>query len=78
MCDVIIREFKKISKHTIAKAMWDKHEVTYEGTNQVKEVRISMLIHEYVIFKMEKGEKVEQMFERLFVTINDLYECYHS
>ena len=53
--------------------MWDKLEIMYEGTNQIKEIRINMLVHGYVIFKMEEGERVKQMFERLFVIINDLH-----
>ena len=59
MCAVTPGEFERISKYTAVKATWDKLEVMYEYTNQVKETRISMLVHEYKIFKMEEGEKVE-------------------
>ena len=45
-----LRRFKKISKCSTVKAMWDKHEVMYDGINQVKEIRISMLVHEYKNF----------------------------
>ena len=73
LCAIILGEFNKISKCTITKAMWDKLEVTYECTNQVKETKIRMLVHRYEIFKMEEGERVEQMFERLFVIVNGLH-----
>ena len=43
-------EFKKTSKCIIVKVMWDKLDVMYEGTKQVKEIRINMLVHEYEIF----------------------------
>ena len=32
-----------------------------------------MLVHEYETFKMEEGERVEQIFERLYVIVNDLH-----
>ena len=73
MCVVTFGEFRKISKCITTKAMWEKFEVTYEGTNQVKETRINILVHEYENFKIEKGERVEQMFERLLVIVNDLH-----
>ena len=44
-----------------------------KGINQVKETRVRMLIHEYEIFKMEDGEEVEQMFERLFAIVNNFH-----
>ena len=73
LCVVTHGEFKKISKCTIAKAIWDKLKVMYESTNQVKETRISMLVYEYENFKMEKGKIVEQIFERLAMIVNDLH-----
>ena len=36
MCTITLSEFKKISKCITDKAMWDKLEVTYEGTIQTK------------------------------------------
>ncbi|XP_070040982.1 uncharacterized protein [Nicotiana tomentosiformis] len=35
-------EYEKISSCNIAKEMWDKQEVTYEGTRKVKETRINV------------------------------------
>ena len=32
-----------------------------------------MLVYEYETFKMEEGERVKQMFERLVVIVNDLH-----
>ncbi|GAV58014.1 UBN2 domain-containing protein, partial [Cephalotus follicularis] len=40
-------EFNRISSCVSAKETWDRLEVTYEGTNQVKEAKINMLVHEY-------------------------------
>ncbi|GAV72618.1 UBN2 domain-containing protein, partial [Cephalotus follicularis] len=36
--------------------------VTYEGTNQVKEDRVSMLVHEYKMFIMHENEDIKTMF----------------
>ena len=53
--------------------MCDKLNEMYEGINQVKEIRTSMIVHEYEIFKIEEGERAEQMFERLFFIVNGLH-----
>nr|XP_009619215.1 uncharacterized protein LOC104111260 [Nicotiana tomentosiformis] len=42
--------------------MWDKLEVTYEGTSKVKETPINMLVHDYELFQMKEGESIEEMF----------------
>jgi len=52
--------------------MWDKLEVTYEGTTKVKEARISSLVNEYELFKMVEDENVEAMFSRFSKIICEL------
>ncbi|GAV79113.1 UBN2 domain-containing protein, partial [Cephalotus follicularis] len=47
-------------------------EVTFEGTNQVKESKISMLAHEYELFIMHDNESISDMFTRFTTTINSL------
>jgi hypothetical protein len=49
-CALDANEFNRISACESAREMWDKLEVTYEGTIQVKESKISRLIHEYELF----------------------------
>ncbi|GAV91193.1 UBN2 domain-containing protein, partial [Cephalotus follicularis] len=46
--------------------------VTYEGTNQVKEAKISMLVHEYEMFTMNENEDIKSMFSRFTNIINAL------
>ena len=55
-CAVNPDGFRKISRCQTAKQMWDKLEVTYEGTSQVKEAKIDMLVHEYELFNMRDDE----------------------
>ncbi|GAV58341.1 UBN2 domain-containing protein, partial [Cephalotus follicularis] len=71
-CVVGPNEFNRISSCDSAKQMWDLLEVTYEGTNQVKESEISMLVHEYELFIMHDHESISDMFTRFTTIINSL------
>ncbi|GAV68786.1 LOW QUALITY PROTEIN: UBN2 domain-containing protein, partial [Cephalotus follicularis] len=51
--------------------MRDLLEVTYEGTNQVKE-KISMLVREYELFLMHDNECISDMFTRYTTIVNSL------
>ncbi|GAV87999.1 UBN2 domain-containing protein, partial [Cephalotus follicularis] len=71
-CAVRPNEFNRISSCDTAKEMWDLLEVTYEGTNQVKESKISMLVHEYELFFMHDNECISDMFTRFTTIVNSL------
>ncbi|GAV81203.1 UBN2 domain-containing protein, partial [Cephalotus follicularis] len=71
-CAVGPNEFNRISSCDSAKEMWDLLEITYEGTNQVKESKISMLVHEYELFVMHENECISDMFSRFTTIINSL------
>ncbi|GAV62566.1 UBN2 domain-containing protein, partial [Cephalotus follicularis] len=71
-CAVGPNEFNRISSCESAKEMWDLLEVTYEGTNQVKESKISMLVHEYELFMMHNDECKSGMFTRFTTITNSL------
>ncbi|XP_057971446.1 uncharacterized protein LOC131160121 [Malania oleifera] len=45
-----------------AKEMWEKLQVTYEGTSQVKKSKIYMLVKEYEMFKMKESDSITFMF----------------
>ncbi|VFQ89733.1 unnamed protein product [Cuscuta campestris] len=64
-CGVNADDYRKISRCETAKQMWEKLEVTYEGTAQVREAKIDHLTHEYELFSMKENEKIEEMFERM-------------
>ncbi|VFQ97365.1 unnamed protein product [Cuscuta campestris] len=72
-CAVNPDDYQKISCCTTAKEMWDKLEVTYEGTDQVREAKIDFLTQEYELFRMKEGEKIDDMFDRFSKIINDLH-----
>ncbi|XP_070046876.1 uncharacterized protein [Nicotiana tomentosiformis] len=65
-------EYEKISSCDTTKEMWDKLEVTYEGTSKVKETHINILVHDYELFQMKEGESIEEMFARFSKIISDL------
>nr|XP_009771363.1 PREDICTED: uncharacterized protein LOC104221912 [Nicotiana sylvestris] len=64
-------EYEKISSCDTTKEMWDKIEVTYKGTNKVKETHINMLVPDEV-FQMKEGKSIEEMFSRFSKIISDL------
>ncbi|GAV71319.1 UBN2 domain-containing protein [Cephalotus follicularis] len=65
-------DFNRISSCIFAKEIWDRLEVTYEGTNQVKEAKNSMLVQEYEMFTMNETEDIKSMFCRFINIINAL------
>jgi hypothetical protein len=71
-CALDPNEFNRVSSCDSTKEIWDKLEVTYEGTNQVKESKMSMLVHEYELFVMKKDENISQMSTRFTNIINCL------
>ncbi|GAV79654.1 UBN2 domain-containing protein, partial [Cephalotus follicularis] len=72
ICAINSSEFNRVSSCISAKKMWDRLEVTYEGTNQVKDAKISMLVHEYELFQMNEDEDIKSMFTRFTNIINAL------
>ena len=47
-------------------------EVTHEGTSQVKESKINLLVHKYEIFKMKKYESISDIFSKFTNIVNAL------
>ena len=71
-CALDPNEFNRVSGCNLAKEIWDNLEVTYEGTNQVKESKMSMLVHEYELFVMKKDENISEMSTRFTNIVNCL------
>ncbi|GAV69299.1 LOW QUALITY PROTEIN: zf-CCHC domain-containing protein/UBN2 domain-containing protein, partial [Cephalotus follicularis] len=73
ICAINSTDFNRVSSCISAKEMWDRLEVTYEGTNQVKEAKISTLVHEYEMFTMKENEDIKSMFTRFTNITNALH-----
>ena len=63
---------KKVQQCKTAPEIWQTLEITYEGTSQVKENKISLMVHKYELFKMEKEETIQEIFDRFNDIINGL------
>ncbi|XP_028082490.1 uncharacterized protein LOC114283818 [Camellia sinensis] len=71
-CALDATEFNKICTCTTTKEIWDKLVVTHEETTQVKESRMSLLVHNYEFFKMKPDENISQMLTRFTDIIDSL------
>ncbi|GAV65756.1 UBN2 domain-containing protein [Cephalotus follicularis] len=72
ICAINSREFNRASSCNSAKEMWDRLEVTYEGTKQVKDAKISKLVHNSELFSMNEDEDIKSMITRFTNIINAL------
>ncbi|RYR53126.1 hypothetical protein Ahy_A06g028079 isoform B [Arachis hypogaea] len=71
-CALNEHDYMKISTCETAKEIWDKLQITYEGTDQVKESKVFMLVHEWENFKMKDEESIEEALEKLSKIFNNL------
>ncbi|VFQ66088.1 unnamed protein product [Cuscuta campestris] len=71
-CAVNPDDYRKISRFKTASEMWTKLEVTYEGTSQVKDAKVDLLLHEYELFSMKANESIDSYFEIFSNIINNL------
>ncbi|CAL1413172.1 unnamed protein product [Linum trigynum] len=65
-------EADKVEHYESAREIWTSLESTYEGTSNIKETRIDLLVHEYECFEMASGERIHEMYSRFTVLINKL------
>ncbi|KAH9658168.1 hypothetical protein KPL70_023385 [Citrus sinensis] len=71
-CALDKKEFHRVSSYESAQEIWNKLEVVYEGTNQVKESKISRYTRQYELFQMEQNENVYSMYTRFTDIVNTL------
>ena len=55
-----------------AKDIWEALQVAHEGTNQVKQSRIELLMRKYELFEMGDHETVMDMYTRFTHITNEL------
>jgi len=71
-CALTKEEFNRVSTATSAHQIWHTLQVTHEGTNKVKESKISVLVHRFELFKMEENETISEMVTRFTDITNTL------
>ena len=65
-------KYNRIRQYKTAKEVWRILEITHEGTNQVKDSKVRILLKEYEMFKMKPNESIVEMFTRFIDVVNGL------
>ena len=71
-CALNKEEFNRVSMARSANQIWQILQVTHEGTNKVKESKISILFHRFELFKMMENETILEMVTRFTDITNSL------
>ena len=71
-CTLNKEEFNRVSTTKSANQIWQILPVTHEGTNKVKESKISVLIHRFKLFQMKENETITEMVTRFTDITNSL------
>jgi gag-polypeptide of LTR copia-type/Zinc knuckle len=71
-CAIHPKEFSRVSSCKSAKEMWDKLQLIYEGTSEVRETKASILVSDYESFRMKDEESISEMFARFMIIVNGL------
>ncbi|XP_016690667.1 uncharacterized protein [Gossypium hirsutum] len=71
-CALGLNEYSRVSLCSNAKEIWDKLEVTHEGTIQVKKSKVGILTLNYEMFKKKLKKGIKTMFFRFTIIINEL------
>jgi len=65
-------EFNRVSTARSANQIWQILQVTHEGTNKVKESKISVRVHRFELYKMKEHETISEMITRFTDITNSL------
>ncbi|MQL69235.1 hypothetical protein Taro_001524 [Colocasia esculenta] len=71
-CAIHPKEYSRVSSCKSVKEMWDKLQLIYEGTSEVRETKASILVSEFEMFRMKGGETISEMFARFIFIVNGL------
>ena len=66
-------EYSRILACSTAKDIWGTLELTHEGTNEVKQSRIDLLVQQYELFTMNKEECIKEMLTQFTLMTNELH-----
>jgi len=65
-------EYTRISECESAQEIWNALQVAHEGTSQVKQSRIELLMRQYELFDIDDCENVMDMYTRFTHITNEL------
>ena len=65
-------EYNRICQCKSDKENWRLLKTTHKGTNQVKELKINLLVHSYELFFMNDNKTIVEMITRFINIVNGL------
>ena len=65
-------EYNRICQCKSNKENWRLLKTTHKGTNQVKELKINLLVHSYELFFMNDNKTIVEMITRFINIVNGL------
>jgi len=65
-------EYTRISECESTKDIWNALQVAHEGTNQVKQSRIELLVRKYKLFEISDKETIMDMYTQFTHITNEL------
>ena len=71
-CAIDRNEFNRVWQCKSAKEIWRLLETTHEETDQVKESRINILVHDYELLFIKDFESIVEMFSRFMMIVSEL------
>jgi len=71
-CSLDTNEYNRICACESTEEIWDRLVVTYEGTSQVREIKINMFAHQYELFRMQQDKTTKEIFTRFVNITNSL------
>ena len=72
VCAMDRTEYNRICQCKTDKEVWRILEITHEGTNQVNDSKVRILVNDYEMFKMKPNESIVEMFTRFTNVVNGL------
>ncbi|XP_070049150.1 uncharacterized protein [Nicotiana tomentosiformis] len=67
--EFVAADFRMMEKNA---KIWDALQNAHEGTNQVKRLRIELLMRNYELFSMKESEPIQDMMTRFTIITNEL------
>ncbi|KAI0519752.1 hypothetical protein KFK09_007212 [Dendrobium nobile] len=72
-CALKSKDYMRISTYKSGKDIWDRLYITYEGTNEVKQSRLNILLHDYELFCMKPNESISDNYTRFTQIVTSLH-----
>ncbi|XP_057418480.1 uncharacterized protein LOC130712678 [Lotus japonicus] len=72
LCALSKSQLDKVDGLATTKEVWEALGLAYEGTANVRQAKVSLLVAEYETFKMKENESIDDMFGRFQTIVNGL------